>query len=486
MSARIQSSFPAFELTIIVALLLIGWAAVKLYEIGPEVDESHQALRLLRDDYYLLSSAIQTNLNELDDALTNFLQGKDGPEVTRFQRQSKELSQWLGDRKQQWSEPPGPGTKPAAPSTNELFQAQQELSMMLGRVESTYTNYLKAATYLMANAGRPMIAERYSLRQQAAQRAKQHLMNIARKAQIRGEAMDLALAGSQNQFGGIAKRIRDLRLGLLMALVILSFLLMLGLYRRNVARTRTIIQEHHRQHLKQQATLDKLTHFGQLAQELAHEIKQPLTAMNARAYTLQKTLSSGTDAYKDAAVIRTEIKRLDRIVKDFLQLARPAEPQLAPVEARQALEEVRDLMSAHLDQDSIKFEFECDEDLEFLADMQQLKQVLINLVKNAAESLDHGGTVSLRGKKEARHFRGENMDVAVIEVEDTGPGIPPEIQAKIFEPFFSTKGDGTGLGLAIASRIIDKHGGNLEFDTELGKGTIFRIVLPSCRKEQTA
>jgi signal transduction histidine kinase len=119
-----------------------------------------------------------------------------------------------------------------------------------------------------------------------------------------------------------------------------------------------------------------------------------------------------------------------------------------------------------------------------MADIQQLKQVLINLVKNAAESLGGDGTVTLRGRKGTRQLRGKVCEVAIIEVEDTGPGIPLEIRGKIFDPFFSTKGDGTGLGLAIASRIIDKHGGNLEFDTQLGKGTIFRIVLPPSQSQK--
>ena len=146
--------------------------------------------------------------------------------------------------------------------------------------------------------------------------------------------------------------------------------------------------------------------------------------------------------------------------------------------AEESLREVKDLMSSQLEQDEIEVTLNCEDHLQFRADPQQLKQVLINLLKNAAESVGHQGAVSLRARRDTVQLNGEETDATIIEVEDTGPGIPPEIQAKIFDPFFSTKGDGTGLGLAIASRIIDKHGGNLEFDTQLGKGTIFRIVLP--------
>jgi signal transduction histidine kinase len=485
MSARIQNSFPAFELTLAVALVLIGWAALKLYDLGPDLDETQQSILQQRDRYFELSTTIQTNITELDDALTNFLEGKNGASVAEFQRRTEAWAQWLSERRRLWSESASP-TSVAAPSTNEITQGELELMPLLGKVESAFTNYVKAARYLLANAGRPMVQDRFTLRQQAAQRTKQHLLNLARKARVQGQIQEVVLANSQDQMGTLARNVRDVRLGLLLAVVAVSFVLMLVLYRGKVAQARAMIQEHHRQHIKQQATLDKLTHFGQLAQELAHEIKQPLTAMNARAYTLQKTLVPDTEAHKDAAVIRSEIKRLDKIVKDFLELARPAEPHLAPLEAAQALSEVRDLMAAHFAENSIDFKFECEPDLEFVGDIQQLKQVLINLLKNAAESLDHNGSVTLRAKSETRFFKREMAEVAVIEVEDTGPGIPADIQAKIFDPFFSTKGDGTGLGLAIAARIIDKHGGDLEFDTELGKGTIFRIVLPACRKELTA
>ncbi len=474
-----MQSFPAFELTLVVALILIGWAGLKLYELGPEVTESHDALVEIRDRYFLLSDVIQTNITELDEALTHFLEGKDGSQVVRFQKQSQQWEQWFMETRKTWSASAVPESK----ATNDLLRGQADLLSSLAKVQAVYTNYVKAARFLMANTGRSLIQERYALREQAAQRAFQHLTNLSRQARVSGEGFDLAVTGARAQLGGLTKRIRDLRLGLLLAIVALSFTLMLALYRSKVAQARAIIQDHNRQRLEQQVTLDKLTHFGQLAQELAHEIKQPLTAMNARAYTLQKILSDGSDAHKDAAVIRSEIKRLDKIVKDFLELARPAEPELVTLQAEKALSEVRDLMATHLAGDSIEFRFECETDLEFRADLQQLKQVLINLVKNAAESVNHNGVVTLRAKRATRPFKGTLAEVAVIEVEDNGSGIPAHIQAKIFDPFFSTKGDGTGLGLAIAARIIDKHDGNLEFDTEPGKGTIFRIVLPACQKE---
>ena len=108
----------------------------------------------------------------------------------------------------------------------------------------------------------------------------------------------------------------------------------------------------------------------------------------------------------------------------------------------------------------------------------QLKQVLINLVQNAAESIEHDGRITLRARKDKADLKGQASEVVVLEVEDTGPGIPPDVQQRLFDPFFSTKEDGTGLGLPIAANIIDKHGGAIRFRTEVGKGTAFGIVLP--------
>src|SRR5882724_9279804 len=279
MSARIRSTFPVFELTIAGALLLIGWAAFRLYEIVPEVDESRHTLMQLRDQYFSLGDSVQTNITELDDALQNFLDYKNEEEVERFQKQSLQCSQWLNERRRLWTE--SDAVSSPTGGTNQDNRIQNELLPLLTKIEVGYTNYLKPARYLMSNAGRPLLKEQLELREKAAQRSKQRVMTLGRQARMRGEAIELALHSSQEKFGNLSKRFRDLRFGLLLAAVALSFLLILVVYRGKLAQTQAIIQEHKRQQVEQQATLGKLVHFGQLAQELAHEIKQPLTAMNA-------------------------------------------------------------------------------------------------------------------------------------------------------------------------------------------------------------
>ena len=204
--------------------------------------------------------------------------------------------------------------------------------------------------------------------------------------------------------------------------------------------------------------------------------------MNARLYTLQSRLAEGSVEHNDAVVIQSEINRLDQILKDFQRLARPPEPRLASIKVDDLLREVQELMEPLLKEQSIQLKRELTHDVELSADPQQLKQVLLNLVQNAAESIGENGQITLRSRRDTLLLRGERTDVVVIEVEDNGAGIPLDVQERLFDPFFSTKENGTGLGLAIAARIIDRHEGALVFETEQGRGTTFGIVLPTDKK----
>ncbi|HUJ72802.1 MAG TPA: ATP-binding protein, partial [Verrucomicrobiae bacterium] len=115
----------------------------------------------------------------------------------------------------------------------------------------------------------------------------------------------------------------------------------------------------------------------------------------------------------------------------------------------------------------------------FVADAQQMKQVLINLIQNAADSIEVDGTITLRARQDTRRLEERASDVVVLEVQDSGGGIPPDVQNRLFDPFFSTKKGGTGLGLSIAAQIVNNHHGKLEFQTQPGQGTTFAIILPA-------
>jgi len=483
-----SKEFPVFEITLVLALALIGWVAFKLYEMTPDNEEARKELETLSANYGQIAEIVQSSVNELEGIFHNYSQSKDAGEIEVFQTRSHEFKQWLETQTVRYK--PLANSAAALPSaaqssniTNLQVQIQTQRLRLLSSIESWFRTYRNAALYLMNTAGKPM-DERITQREQAVARAKSRLAGLSRQARMREQATQLLLTSIQEQHSAMKVVFTNLRFALLVVLVGLSFLLMLALYRRKIAQTRRILRQHNKQHLEQQANLDKLGHFGRLAQELAHEIKQPLTAITARAFTLEKLLPPGVDANKDVAIIRNELKRLDCIVKDFLEFARPAEPKVVPFAADETLEEIRDLMESQLELEKITLLLECEDSLELLGDAQQLKQVLINLVRNAADSMEERGVIILRSCKANRMLHGVFTEAVILEVEDTGAGIPLHIQNKIFDPFFSTKKDGTGLGLAISAGIVDKQGGNLEFESEPGKGTVFRIVMPAATQSQ--
>jgi len=223
---------------------------------------------------------------------------------------------------------------------------------------------------------------------------------------------------------------------------------------------------------------EKLAALGLLAAGVAHEIRNPLTAIKAALFIQQKKFQPGSPERDDIGLVEREILRLERIVTEFLEFARPAEPELATISADQPLAEVQALLKAKLAEDGIRLVREAAPPMRVKVDPAQIKQVLINLVQNAADSMDHGGTITLRARPDRKQFASGKADVVVLEVADTGKGIPPEVEARIFDPFFTTKDSGTGLGLSIAARMVEKQGGSLQYQTQINRGTTFGIVLP--------
>ncbi|HYV28924.1 MAG TPA: ATP-binding protein, partial [Candidatus Eisenbacteria bacterium] len=211
---------------------------------------------------------------------------------------------------------------------------------------------------------------------------------------------------------------------------------------------------------------------------VAHEIRNPLTAIKAALFIQQKKFQPGSPERSDADLVEREIVRLERIVDDFLQFARPAEPELATVPADQPLQEVQGLFATHLAKAGIQLVRDQSPALKIKVDVAQIKQVLINLVQNAADSMKDHGIITLRAHHDRKRIFDGEMDVVVLEVEDTGKGIAPEVEKRLFDPFFTTKARGTGLGLPIAARIVEKHGGVLQYQTQVNHGTTFRVVLP--------
>jgi signal transduction histidine kinase len=223
---------------------------------------------------------------------------------------------------------------------------------------------------------------------------------------------------------------------------------------------------------------EKLASLGLLAAGVAHEIRNPLTAIKAALFLQQKKFQPGSPERGDVEMVEREILRLERIVNEFLQFARPADPELATIPADQPLAEVQALLTAQLAKDGIQLVREAAVPMRVKVDSAQIKQVLINLVQNAADSMGGSGTITLRARHDRKRLSNGEADVVILEVVDTGKGIPPEVEGRLFDPFFTTKDSGTGLGLSIAARIVERQGGSLQYQTRMNRGTTFGIVLP--------
>jgi signal transduction histidine kinase len=170
-------------------------------------------------------------------------------------------------------------------------------------------------------------------------------------------------------------------------------------------------------------------------------------------------------------VAKGEINRLDYIVTQFLQAIRPAPLQLKMVSLNDAVEKTLELLRPEIENRGVAVKTKLSQNLTATpADATQLQQVLVNLVKNAMQAMTTGGTLTLQ--------TGETSDSVWVSVADTGGGIPQERINRIFEPFYTTKKKGTGLGLMIVQRIVRAHNGRIELESNVGRGTTFRIWLP--------
>lgn len=219
-----------------------------------------------------------------------------------------------------------------------------------------------------------------------------------------------------------------------------------------------------------------LASLGMLAAGVAHEIRNPLTAIKVRLYTQQKWLAKDSPALGEAEFIGEEITRLEQIVREFLDFARPAEPQRVPVSVKDLLRDVHALLAAQLQKSTVELALGNVVETQFHADPHQIKQVLINLICNAADSIGQGGRITLHARP-GKLAAGRRA--VMLEVEDTGKGISPEDQKKLFDPFFTTKSAGTGLGLSIAARIVEKHRGRIKVRSRVNRGSTFSIILPA-------
>lgn len=227
-------------------------------------------------------------------------------------------------------------------------------------------------------------------------------------------------------------------------------------------------------HARELAMQDALAQIGESASLLAHEIKNPITAVNLALRAVADKL--GEDQRSVLEDLSMRLTKLERTMKRTLSFARPLELEREPCDVGELLADVVQLMRPELERARVTLELECPSDLPCIAgDRGLLEEVLLNLVRNAREALPAGGRVRLSAAREGRTH-------LVIAVDDDGPGLSPGVRASLFKPFVTSKLGGTGLGLAIARKIVREHGGEIEArDGALG-GASFWIRLPTAKE----
>jgi PAS domain S-box-containing protein len=238
---------------------------------------------------------------------------------------------------------------------------------------------------------------------------------------------------------------------------------------------------------------DRLASLGTLSAGMAHEIKNPLVSIKTFAQLLPERYQESDFRATFSSLIVHEIDRIDSLVNQLLRFARPAKPLLRPMHVHEVLEKTFQLVQHRLYQKEIKINRMFEASLDTIrADSDQMEQVFLNFFLNAMDAMKRGGELTVETEirtgdslvtrllpaDEERH------EALCISIRDTGEGIKKEDIARVFDPFFTTKDFGTGLGLSVVHGIIEEHGGQIEVESEVAKGTVFHIFLPLVHFDQ--
>jgi PAS domain S-box-containing protein len=223
----------------------------------------------------------------------------------------------------------------------------------------------------------------------------------------------------------------------------------------------------------------KMESIGTLAAGIAHEVGNPLTSISSLVQVIQRT-TADEFAKEKLELIKDQINRIARIIRDLVDFSRPSSYVIKPTDVNKVIREALNIVQYGKKVKDIAFTLELGDDLQSLPLVpDQLAQVFINILMNAVDSLDgKPGSIWIQSRIEG--------EVVEVLVKDTGKGIAPDDREKIFEPFFTTKavGKGTGLGLWVSYGIVQSFGGDIEVDSDLGRGSTFKILLPVNGKEQ--
>lgn len=236
---------------------------------------------------------------------------------------------------------------------------------------------------------------------------------------------------------------------------------------------------------REAARAQRLSAIGQLAATLAHQLGTPLTAVSGHLQLLEEDPKLGTEARKRLKIVEAQIERQSRIIRDLLSYARKPDPVFSPTDLNACLEECLALLRPQIDRRGVRLVLSLNPALpKAYVDTQQVQEAFCNLIENAMDAMPGGGTLTVESQKIQVHEDDKVNSWVAIDFTDSGSGISQEHRDQIFKPFFTTKkaGRGTGLGLAITADIVRAHGGQVQVESEPGKGTRFRVLVP-CVKE---
>jgi signal transduction histidine kinase len=227
---------------------------------------------------------------------------------------------------------------------------------------------------------------------------------------------------------------------------------------------------------------ERLAAIGTLASSLAHEIRNPLNALSLQLAKYERSATKNAEWQKFSSSMRGEIARLDKLVSDILDYARPLKLELESRNFKKLFDEIINIYGPVLESQKIfwKYDSRISEDFQMKCDANKMKQAILNLIKNSMEAMEAGGEII---------FNAETLDKAgrqwlKFTVSDSGSGFPEEIQSRLFDLFFTTKDKGTGLGLSMVRKIIDAHGGEIKIERRQPKGTSVTVFLPAMGNQE--
>lgn len=447
-----------FMIVVVFGGLLLMWIAHTTWTQLQRLEKEHAAV--VSESFYL-GVSLRGSVRGLNGKLIQFVHAPTPGGREEFLREASELKQWLATNRVYLA------GLAKLPLLSALLADDFEI---LDRINTGFDEYLAQAKALLESNNSDSNRPNFKRLSAQTARASAALLGLCDDL-VRAQREDFSqfLAETQSNLMSherLLKLTLALIVGLAGALAVLVYRGMIAPLQLGLSRSNTIIERQ-----------EKLASLGILASGVAHEIRNPLTAIKFRLFSL-KTSVPLLSQNEDVTVISKEINRLERIVKDFLRFARPSEPEFSTVRTEDLMAEVCDFLKGQLRRRAIELRLGVERPAWVRVDPQQIKQVLLNLIQNAADAIGHNGLITLLVRTDDSPPGGRLGPSAILAVSDTGKGIPPEIEARLFDPFFTTKEGGTGLGLPIAARIVEKHGGLLRYETEVNCGTTFEVVLP--------